>query len=183
MQPVRYTFEEFSGNIKFVFWFVSIMTAALVVCQLLLMKLEQSSVEHQEGWAVNEGFASNLCLVLSRTDNSSTGYSEEYVEHTSNVLAMFDNPIIQDGPFKIDLNRWRNAVNKSLELSGGSAQDKYEIISEITVQAGEFREKFISKSDKLQSDINVVNLIILFLPVLLMCLMIYVGFFSKYGGK
>jgi len=81
------------------------------------------------------------------------------------------------------LNRWRNAVNKSLELSGGSAQDKYEIISEITVQAGEFREKFISKSDKLQSDINVVNLIILFLPVLLMSLMIYVGFFSKYGGK
>ncbi len=183
MRPVRYTYEEFSGNIKFVFWFVTSMTASLVICQWLLMTLEQSSQGHQKMWAVNEEFASNLCLFLSRTDNSSTGYSEEYVEQTANVLAMFDNPVIQDGPFKIDLNRWRNAVNKSLELSGGSAQDNYEIITEITVQAAEFREEFISKSDLLQSDINVLNLIILFLPVLLMCLLIYVGLFSKYGGK
>lgn len=183
MRPVRYTYEEFSGNIKFVFWFVTSITAALVVCQWLLMTLEQSSQEDQKMWAINEGFASNLCLVLSRTENSSIGYSEEYVERTANVLAMFDNPVIQNGPFKIDLNRWRNTVNKSLELSGGSAQDNYEIIIEITVQAAEFREEFLSQSDKLQSDINVLNLIILFLPVFLVSLMIYVGLFSKYGGK
>jgi hypothetical protein len=112
---------------------------------------------------------------------------KENANTNAQALRMFDNPVIQNGPYKEELEKWKGALEYVLDSRGYSGMKDHDRQKCIGLNAkknyveSQARLSFESQLEGLQSRIDLLNLIILLLPVITLTFLVYTAFFTNYG--
>jgi len=188
MQKVRFTVDEIKGNIRFIFWLCSFTIIALIVSQVRLIQLEKTSYNLQKEWTKNEAFITSFQNAFYTTHDVQFAITKEYATTNAHALRMFDDPVIQNGPYKEELEKWKGALEYVLDSRGYNGMKDHDHQKCIGLNAkknyivNQARLTFESQLEGLQRRIDLLNLIILLLPVVTLAFLVYTAFFTNYGG-
>lgn len=189
MQKVRFTIEELKGNVKFLYWLITLSVVLLVVAQLKLMLLEKKSFKMQSEWIVNENFLYQYQNAFYTTHDVQFAITKEYATTISKALNLSENPEVANGPFKEYLPKWKENLEIVLNARGHNGMESHNhqlcigFIAQKEYLIGQARIEYRRELASIQESIDLVNLLILLFPVVILALLIYAAFFVNYGGE
>ena len=189
MQKVRFTIEELNSNVRFIFWVCSISVAALIVSQVLLMRLEKKSTTAQQDWLENEAFITSFQNAFYTAHDVQFSITKEYATTIAQSMTSFEQTAIQKGPYSSELEAWKEALERILDSRGYNTIAEHDHQQCVGLSARlnhlvlQSRLDYKRSIDNLQQRIDLINLIILLLPVVLFSILIYTAIFANYGGE
>lgn len=187
MKKVRYTIDELKGNVRFLFIIGFITTLVVIVCQVLLIKLEKESYESQTNWNLNAQFISDYKSAFYKIHDQTFVMTKEYAITISHAIQSFDHKEIKEGPFNAKLIEWKFMLEDMLKARSSDQKfvhDHKKCVSLATRMDAETNTALLNYNrdiQELQERIDTLNILILLLPICLLTMLTYSAFFSFYG--
>lgn len=187
MSNIRYTISELKSNIRFLFWVFFCFLITLIAVHFYKMKLVSDQHQVQMNWSTNEAFITRYQNAFYTTHDGQFAITKEYATGISQTFQMFEDPVIQEGPYQEYLEHWKGMLEGILDARSANKDHEHQMCvglnARLNVEVKNARLEHTERMEKMFGYIQLADVFSLIFIMLTLAMIIYTAIYTTYGGK